>query len=111
MKLVLRLGAVLLLLCLTALPAAAQSLDEAKAEGQVGERIDGYVGVVDANTPGDVRAMVDEVNAERKQKYAQIAAERGTSVEAVAQIAGQKLIARAPGGQYVLGADGQWRQK
>jgi uncharacterized protein len=111
MKLVLRLGAVLLLLCLSALPAAAQSLDEAKAEGQVGERIDGYVGVVDANTPGDVRAMVDEVNAERKQKYAQIAAERGTSVEAVAQIAGQKLIARAPGGQYVLGADGQWRQK
>ena len=111
MKLVLRLGAVLLMLCLTALPAAAQSLDEAKAAGQVGERIDGYVGVVDANAPGDIRAMVDQVNAERKQKYAEIAAERGTSVEAVAQIAGQKLIARAPGGQYVLGADGQWRPK
>jgi uncharacterized protein len=55
--------------------------------------------------------MVDQVNAERRQKYAEIAAERGTSVEAVAQIAGQKLIARAPGGQYVLGADGEWRQK
>jgi uncharacterized protein YdbL (DUF1318 family) len=109
MKLVLRLGAVLFML--TALPAAAQSLDEAKAAGQVGERIDGYVGVVDASTPGDVRAMVDQVNAERRQKYAEIAAERGTSVEAVAQIAGQKLIARAPGGQYVLGADGEWRQK
>jgi uncharacterized protein len=110
MKLMLRLGAVLLVLC-TALPAAAQSLDEAKAEGQVGERIDGYVGVVDANAPGEVRALVDEVNAERREKYAEIAAERGTSVEAVAQIAGQKLIARAPGGEYVLGADGQWRQK
>ena len=109
MKLVLRLGAVLFML--TALPAAAQSLDGAKAAGQVGERIDGYVGVVDASTPGDVRAMVDQVNAERRQKYAEIAAERGTSVEAVAQIAGQKLIARAPGGQYVLGADGEWRQK
>jgi uncharacterized protein YdbL (DUF1318 family) len=110
MKLMLRLGAVLLVLC-TALPAAAQSLDEAKAEGQVGERIDGYVGVVDANAPGEVRALVDEVNAERREKYAEIAAERGTSVQAVAQIAGQKLIARAPGGEYVLGADGQWRQK
>ena len=109
MKLVLRLGAVLFML--TALPAAAQSLDGAKAAGQVGERIDGYVGVVDASTPGDVRAMVDQVNAERREKYAEIAAERGTSVEAVAQIAGQKLIARAPGGQYVLGADGEWRQK
>jgi uncharacterized protein len=111
MKLVLRLGAVLFMLCLTVLPVAAQSLDEAKAAGQVGERIDGYVGVVDARTPGDVRAMVDQVNAERREKYAEIAAERGTSVEAVAQIAGQKLIARAPDGQYVLGADGQWRQK
>jgi uncharacterized protein len=110
MKLMLRLGAVLLVLC-TALPAAAQSLDEAKAEGQVGERIDGYVGVVDANAPGEVRALVDEVNAERREKYAEIAAERGTSVQAVAQIAGQKLIARAQGGEYVLGADGQWRQK
>jgi uncharacterized protein len=110
MNSVFRIGAVLLMLC-AALPAAAQSLDEAKADGQVGERIDGYVGVVDASTPGDVRAMVDQVNAERRQKYAEIAAERGTSVEAVAQIAGQKLIARAPGGQYVLGADGQWRQK
>jgi uncharacterized protein len=110
MNSVFRIGAVLLMLC-AALPAAAQSLDQAKAAGQVGERIDGYVGVVDASTPGDVRAMVDQVNAERRQKYAEIAAERGTSVEAVAQIAGQKLIARAPGGQYVLGADGEWRQK
>jgi hypothetical protein len=110
MKLMLRIGAMLLLLC-TALPAAAQSLDQAKAAGQVGERIDGYVGVVDANAPGAVRAMVDQVNAERQAKYAEIAAERGTSVQAVAQIAGEKLIERAPGGQFVLGADGQWRQK
>ena len=111
MKLVLRIGAILLALCLAALPAAAQSLDQAKAAGQVGERIDGYVGVVDANAPGDVRAMVDQVNAERHARYAEIAAERGTSVQAVAQIAGEKLIERAPRGQYVLGASGQWRQK
>ena len=111
MKLVLRIGALLLAFCLSALPAAAQSLDQAKAAGQVGERIDGYVGVVDANAPGDVRAMVDQVNAERRAKYAEIAAERGTSVQAVAQIAGQKLIERAPRGEYVMGADGRWRQK
>jgi uncharacterized protein len=111
MKLVLRIGAVLLMFCLAALPAAAQSLDQAKADGQVGERIDGYVGVVDANASADVRALVDKVNAERRAKYAEIAAERGTSVQAVAQIAGEKLIERAPSGQYVLGADGRWRQK
>ena len=94
-----------------ALPAAAQSLDQAKAAGEVGERIDGYVGVVDANAPADIRALVDEVNAERKAKYAEIAKERGASVQAVAQIAGQKLIERTAKGGYVMGADGQWRQK
>ena len=111
MKHVLRIGALLLTLCLAALPAAAQSLDQAKAAGQVGERIDGYVGVVDANAPGNVRSMVDQVNAARRARYAEIAAERGISVQAVAQIAGEKLIERTPGGQWVLGADGQWRQK
>ena len=59
----------------------------------------------------DVRALVDEVNAERKAKYAEIAQKQGTPIDAVAKIAGQKLIERTPGGQYVLGADGQWRQK
>ena len=53
----------------------------------------------------------DEVNAERKAKYAEIAKERGASVQAVAQIAGQKLIERTAKGGYVMGADGQWRQK
>ncbi|MGH6920474.1 MAG: YdbL family protein [Geminicoccaceae bacterium] len=110
MKLTLRIGAMLLLLC-TALPAAAQSLDQAKAAGQVGERIDGYVGVVDANAPGSVRALVDRVNAKREAKYAEIAKERGTPVVAVAQIAGRKLIERAPDGEYVMGANGRWRQK
>ncbi len=110
MKLMLRIGAMMVLLCL-ALPAAAQSLDQAKAAGQVGERIDGYVGVVDANAPDDVRAMVDRINAQRRAKYAEIAAERGTSVQAVAQIAGEKLIERAGKGQFVLGANGKWRQK
>jgi uncharacterized protein len=111
MKVAVRLAAILITLGLSALPVAAQSLDAAKAAGQIGERIDGYVGVVDANAPGDIRKLVDQVNAGREAKYAEIAAERGTSVQAVAQIAGQKLIERAPKGEYVMGADGRWRQK
>ncbi len=103
--------AMVLMLCLSALPAAAQSLDQAKAAGQVGERIDGYVGVVEANAPGNIRKLVDQVNAERKAKYAEIAKDRGTSVDAVAQIAGQKLIERTAKGGYVMGANGKWRQK
>jgi uncharacterized protein len=111
MKVAVRIAAILITLALFAQPVAAQSLDGAKAAGQIGERIDGYVGVVDANAPGDVRELVNQVNAGREAKYAEIAAERGTSVQAVAQIAGQKLIGRAPKGEYVMGADGRWRQK
>ncbi len=92
-------------------PASAASLDDAKAGGLVGERVDGYVGVVDGSAPGDVKALVDQINAGRKSKYAEIAQQRGTSVEGVAQIAGEKLVERAPAGQYVMAADGKWRQK
>lgn len=111
MNVAVRIVAILITVGLFALPVAAQSLDAAKAAGQIGERIDGYVGVVDANAPGDIKRLVDEVNAGRKAKYAEIAAERGTSVQAVAQIAGEKLIERAARGEYVMGADGRWRQK
>ena len=97
--------------CFVALPAAAQSLDQAKAAGLVGERVDGFVGVVAADAPAEVRAMVDRINAERRAKYTEIAKKQNAPMDAVAKIAGQKLIERAPSGQYVLGADGQWRQK
>jgi uncharacterized protein YdbL (DUF1318 family) len=100
-----------LALGLLAAPARADPLDQAKAAGEVGEKIDGFLGVVDANASADVRAMVDRINAERQAKYAAIAKKQGTPTDAVAKIAGQKLIERAPAGQYVLGPDGQWRKK
>jgi uncharacterized protein YdbL (DUF1318 family) len=92
-------------------PARAQSLEEAKASGLVGERIDGYVGLVVANPPADIQSMVDQINEERRAKYAEIADQRGVPVDAVAQIAGEKLIERAGPGEFVAGADGRWRQK
>jgi len=91
--------------------ARAQDLATAKAAGQLGERIDGYLGVVEADTPAEIRAMADEINAKRREQYTAIAERQGVPVEAVAQIAGQKLIDRADPGDWVLGADGQWRQK
>jgi uncharacterized protein YdbL (DUF1318 family) len=110
MKHALRIGAMLLTFLLFTLPAAAQSLDSAKAAGEIGERIDGYVGAV-GDPSGQIRALVDKVNGERKAQYAKIAKDRGISVDAVAQIAGKKLIERTAKGGYVMGANGQWRQK
>lgn len=107
-----RLAAALFLaLALLAPPVVAGALDDAKAAGLVGERIDGYLGVVDGSAPGDVKKLVDQVNAEREAKYAEIAKKQDAPIEAVAQIAGKKLIKRAAKGEYVMGADGKWQQK
>ena len=107
-----RIGAVVLLVAgLGSGPAQAGPLEDAKAAGLVGERIDGYLGVVESGAPADVKRLIDQVNAERATKYAEIAKKQGVPVKAVAQIAGEKLIGRAGSGEYVMGADGQWRRK
>ena len=112
MRWMMRIGAIVLLtLGLGIGAAAAGPLEDAKAEGLIGERIDGYLGVVDAGAPGSVKSLVNQINAEREAAYAKIAQKQGAPVEAVAQIAGRKLIERAPRGEYVMGADGRWQQK
>lgn len=100
------------LLLLVAVPGAqANELDSAKAAGQVGERPDGYIGLVDANAPPAVKQLVDSVNAKRKAEYTRIAKQNGTAVDAVAALAGAKLIERTPPGQYVMGVDVRWVKK
>jgi hypothetical protein len=74
----------------------------------VGERPDGYLGAVASPAPAEIRALVDRINAERSQRYAEIAVQRGTTPAAVAALAGQKLVERTPPGQYYLDADGNW---
>jgi uncharacterized protein YdbL (DUF1318 family) len=100
-----------LVLVLAAAPALAADLDGAKAAGQVGERVDGYLGLVDANAPAEVKALVERVNAGRRTKYGEIAAKRGVPPEAVAAQAGAKLVERAAPGHYVMDASGRWKQK
>jgi uncharacterized protein YdbL (DUF1318 family) len=108
----LRLCALVVLgLGLVLAPAQAGALEDAKAAGQAGERIDGYLGVVGSSAPAAVVQLVEQVNAERRAKYAEIAQKQGAPVAAVAQIAGKKLIERAGPGEYVMGADGQWQRK
>jgi uncharacterized protein YdbL (DUF1318 family) len=89
--------------------AGALDLGEAKAKGLVGEQADGYVGVVSGG--GEASALAGQVNAKRRAEYAEIAKKRGTSVEAVAALAGKKLVERTPGGQFVRGSDGAWVKK
>jgi len=90
---------------------AADSLDAAKAAGHLGERFDGYLGVVSDSAPASAKALAADINTKRKAHYAQIAAKEGTQVDAVAAIAGAKLVKNAPAGQFVMpGAAAGWKK-
>jgi uncharacterized protein YdbL (DUF1318 family) len=97
-------------LAATALPAAALSLGDAKAQGLVGEQADGYLGVVGSGPP-EARQLANDVNAERRKEYEGIAKKRGVEAAAVAALAGKKLVERTPQGQFVRGSDGRWVKK
>lgn len=95
---------------LAAFPALAQSLGEAKSQGLLGERPDGYLGAVQS-LPGPVRDLMDSVNAQRRSNYEDIARRQGTSRSAVESVAGGKLQNMTPSGQYILDGSGNWRKK
>ena len=102
-------AALLLLALVLPAPAVAASLEEAKAAGYVGERPDGYVGLVRQDVPDWARQLVNEINAQRRDTYAEVAARTpGASVREVGIIAGAKLIERAPAGHHVMNEQGQW---
>jgi uncharacterized protein YdbL (DUF1318 family) len=98
------------LVLVIALPALALDLDEARANGRVGERADGYVAAVKDSPSDEVKQLVAEVNAKRRAYYGEIAQRNGAPVEAVAALAGQKLIANAPAGWFVNDGSG-WKKK
>lgn len=89
---------------------AKSIVDAAKNRGEIGEQIDGYLGVVSSASPA-VRAAMDEINIGRKAVYTRLAREQNVRVEVVARLTGEKQIAKATTGQYVLGDDGRWTQK
>ena len=99
------------LVVIGALTANAATLDGAKSAGQIGEGTDGYLHLVDKGAPGDVKALVNEVNSKRKAKYQEIAKTRGASVGSVAALAGAKLVKRTPAGQYAMDSSGKMRKK
>ena len=76
-----------------------------------GERRNGYVGRVAAAAPAEARALVDRINAERRNAYDAVARQNGVPRDQVEALAGQKLIARAAPGTFVMDAAGRWIRK
>ena len=89
--------------------AVAQAGDwkAARAAGEVGEQPDGYLGIVGAPTPA-LRALVNDVNIQRKAVYTQQSAASGATIEAFALAAGCNLIKNTPADSKYMAPDGRW---
>ena len=90
-------------------PALALSLEEAKARGLVGEKPNGYLGVVNSDSQ-EARSLTNDVNQKRRQAYQDIAARNKTQLEAVEALAGEKAIQNTKPGHFVEGPGG-WTRK
>ncbi len=93
-----------------ALPAMALSLDDAKAQGLVGEQPDGYLGSVSNRPAAAVQQLLNSINEKRRSAYQERAANAGVSLQVMEQRVGQRLIERTSPGEYVLTPNG-WQKK
>ncbi len=81
----------------------------ARAAGQVGEQPDGYLGVVSGGA--DVRALVSNINIQRKSAYTQKAQASGATVEQMAFTSGCNLIQQTAPGEKYRAPDGSWQTR
>jgi len=96
-----------------AAPAFAQrdpAYAAARAAGQVGEKMDGYLGIVGAET-AELRRVVNDINIKRRAVYAERAQANNATLEEYALTAGcQAILATSPGEKYQA-PDGTWQTR
>jgi uncharacterized protein len=92
--------------------ADAPTLDELRAGGVVGERYDGTAIVRDEKQADlMVQALLDSINAKRREIYEARAQKEGAPAAEVAKVYAREIAAKAPAGTWFLGEDRKWVQK
>ena len=111
----LALGGALATLALTGVAGVAYAQRDpayaaARESGQVGEKMDGYLGIVGTASP-ELQRLVDDINIKRKAVYAQRAQEARATLEEYALTAGCQAIARTVPGEKYQAPDGTWQTR
>ena len=84
---------------------------QARADGLIGEKTDGYLGFVTPPSPA-VKALVDDLNIKRKAKYTEEALANGATVEEMAFRTGCRLIKeRTATGEMYQAPDKSWKTR
>ena len=94
-------------------PAQAQrdpAYAAARSNGLVGEKHNGYLGIVGEATPR-LQRLVNDINIKRKAVYARKAQEKGATIEQYAITAGCEAISRTVPGEKYEAPDGSWKTR
>lgn len=105
--------AVLAAVALTATAAHAQrdpAYAAARAAGQVGEKMDGYLGFVGTPSPA-LRGLIEDINIKRRANYTERARAQNATVEEYALTQGCILIARTVPGEKYQAPGGGWQTR
>jgi len=107
------IGAVMIAGVAISAPALAQrdpAYEAARTAGQVGEKMDGYLGVVGAATPALDR-IVRDINIKRRAVYAEKAQAANATLEEYAFTAGCLNISRTKPGEKYQAPGGDWQTR
>ena len=94
-------------------PALAQrdpAYEAARKAGQVGEKMDGYLGVVGSQSAA-TQAMVSDLNIKRRANYAERAQAQRATLQEYAFTQGCILISRTEQGEKYQAPDGSWQTR
>jgi uncharacterized protein len=92
--------------------AADPVIEQAKAQGIIGESSSGFLEVVDqSKASADLKRHVDEINAGRLQAYTGIASKNGQTVQVVGNLMAEKQFERAAAGELVKPEGQVWTKK
>ena len=108
-------SALIAALAIATLPSAAVAQRDpayaaARSSGEVGEKMDGYLGIIGAAGP-DIRKLVSDLNIKRKQVYFEQAQVQHVTPEQYAFSAGCKAIERTTAGEKYQAPDGSWKAR
>lgn len=96
-----------------AAPAQAQrdpAYAAARAAGLVGEKMDGYLGIVGPET-AELRRLVNDINIKRRAVYAEKAQENNVTLEEYAFSTGCQLILKTVPGEKYEAPGGTWQTR
>lgn len=82
----------------------------ARSSGQIGEKMDGYLGIVGAET-AELTRLVRDINIKRRAVYAEKAQAANATLESYALTAGCLAISRTVPGEKYQAPDGSWQTR